>query len=286
MSTSDKNLQKLTLGFSPCPNDTFIFDALIHQKIDTEGLSFEVIMEDVEALNNRAFKVELDISKLSFATYARAIENYVLLDAGAALGNGVGPLLISKKPTSPAHFDAQSLIAIPGIFTTANFLLCMAFPNANNKAEMRFDAIETAVIEGRSDAGLIIHENRFTYQERGLHKILDLGEYWESHTQLPIPLGGIAVRRDLPFELQLKINRLIAKSVAYAFANPESCMSFVKANAQEMHEDVMKKHIALYVNNYSLDLGEKGREAILAFFDKAKALQIIPPSHKNIFIHQ
>jgi 1,4-dihydroxy-6-naphthoate synthase len=282
MRTSDPN--KLTLGFSPCPNDTFIFDALVHHKIDTEGLSFNVVMEDVEALNNRSFEAGLDISKLSFATFARVTENYVLLDAGAALGNGVGPLLISQKHAGSDTINEHTLIAIPGKFTTANFLLCMAFPEAINKKEMLFSDIETAVLKGNSDAGLIIHENRFTYQEKGLHKIIDLGEFWEQQTQLPIPLGGIVVRRGLPVSIQQKINRLIRKSIEYAFANPDSSKTFVKENAKEMQEEVMQKHIDLYVNNYSLNLGETGRKAVQVFFDKALELGIIPPSQKNIFI--
>jgi 1,4-dihydroxy-6-naphthoate synthase len=284
MRTSDPNQQTLSIGFSPCPNDTFIFDALIHNKIDTEGISFNVVMEDVEALNNRAFESELDISKLSFATFARVTENYVLLDAGAALGNGVGPLLISQNKVGPENINEQTLIAIPGRFTTANFLLCMAFPVALNKKEMLFNEIETAVLKGSAEAGLIIHENRFTYQAKGLHKIIDLGEFWEHQTHLPIPLGGIVVRRNLPLTIQKKINRLIRKSVEYAFSNPDSCKTFVKENAQEMEEEVIQKHINLYVNNYALNLGETGRKAVQVFFDKALELGIIPQCQKNIFI--
>jgi 1,4-dihydroxy-6-naphthoate synthase len=286
MTTPEKASTKLTLGFSPCPNDTFIFDALVHGKIDTEGLSFELIMEDVEALNKKAFQGNLDISKLSFATYIRVTEHYVLLDAGAALGNGVGPLLISKKIIGADAINNNTHIAIPGKFTTANFLLTMAFPNAHHKTEIVFNDIESAVLTGMVDAGLIIHENRFTYKEKGLHKIMDLGAFWEKNTGMPIPLGGIAVRRNMPFDLQQKINRLIKKSVEYAFSNPDSCMDFVKKNAQEMNDEVMQQHINLYVNAYSVDLGSKGRQAVETFFARATELGMIPDVKETLFLNE
>ena len=190
---------KLTLGFSPCPNDTFIFDAMVHHKIDTEGLEFEVVMEDVEELNQRAFAHELDITKLSFHAYAYLINRYVLLSAGSALGNNCGPLLIAKKEMSEKEIN-NSKIAIPGKFTTANFLLGLAYPKAQNKIPVLFSEIEEAILSGKVDAGLVIHETRFTYHERGLVKIIDLGEYWEGDTGLPIPLGGIVVKRGLSTE--------------------------------------------------------------------------------------
>jgi len=214
---------KLSLGFSPCPNDTFIFDAMVHNKIDTEGLEFDVILGDVEELN-------------------------------------------TKK------------------YTTANFLLSLAFPNAKNKKETLFSDIENDVIHNRVDLGLIIHENRFTYHERGLKKIIDLGEYWENKTKLPIPLGGIVVQRSLPLEIQQKVNRVMRRSVEYALANPEQTLDYVKPHAQEMETSVMMKHIGLYVNDYTVDLGEKGKAAVKHLFDTGKELEIVPDNDLNLFL--
>lgn len=253
---------KITLGFSPCPNDTFIFDALVNQKIDTGGLSFDVILEDVESLNQRAMEGRLDITKLSFPAFFRSAENYILLDAGSALGKGVGPLLISKKPVELSSVQ-NSLIAIPGKHTTANLLLSYAFPDARHKKNMVFSAIEDAVLREETDLGLIIHENRFTYQQRGLHKVLDLGEYWEEKTGSPIPLGGIAARRSLGTEIISRVNSLIRRSLEYAFEKYPLVSAFTVQHAREMDEQVMRQHISLYVNNYSLSLGEEGRNAIL-----------------------
>lgn len=276
----------LTLGFSPCPNDCFIFDALIHHKIDTEGISFEVVIEDVEALNKKAFKGELAITKLSYHAFAYLTKFYQLLNAGSALGNNCGPLLITKN----ADFIKNSLlidsasIAIPGRYTTANLLLSLAFPKAIYKKEIIFSDIEEAVLNETVDAGLIIHENRFTYEQKGLLKIVDLGEYWETRTGTPIPLGGIVIQRNLPLELKQKVEKLLHKSVAYAFANPQSGLPFIKANAQEMEEEVMYKHIDLYVNNYSLDLGTIGKKAIQLLFDKAQALSLIDKIEDSVFL--
>lgn len=269
----NQSTNKLTLGFSPCPNDCFIFDALIHGKIDTEGLVFDVFMEDVETLNQKAFKGELDITKLSFHAFAYLSKTYRLLDAGSALGNNCGPLLITKN-TSVDSID-NCKIAIPGKYTTANFLLSLAYPNAINKVELVFSEIEDALLNEEVDLGLIIHENRFTYEQKGLKKIIDLGEWWETETQLPIPLGGIVIKKNIPEELFLKVNRILRKSVAYAFENPKSSLPFVKKHAQEMSEEVMYKHINLYVNNYSLDLGEIGKKAIDTMFLKANKLGVI-----------
>jgi 1,4-dihydroxy-6-naphthoate synthase len=277
---------QLTLGFSPCPNDCFIFDALIHQKIDTEGLTFHVIMEDVEALNQKAFNGELDITKLSYHAYAHLTKWYQLLDAGSALGKGCGPLLITKTDELVSdNFKINTAkIAIPGKYTTANFLCSIAFPDAKNKIEMLFSDIEEAVLTGKVDAGLIIHENRFTYEQKGLKKIIDLGEYWESLTKLPIPLGGIVIKRTFSEEFKNKVNRVLRKSVEYAFANPKSSFSFVKNHAQEMNEEVMYKHIDLYVNKYSLDIGAEGKQSIQALFDKAQELGVINKIEENIFL--
>lgn len=279
----NQSTNKLTLGFSPCPNDCFIFDALIHTKIDTEGLQFDVVMEDVEALNQKAFQGELDITKLSYHAYAYLTKLYQLLNAGSALGNNCGPILVSNS-----KFRVESLntakIAIPGKYTTANFLLSLAFPEAKNKIEYLFSDIEEAVELGEVDAGLIIHESRFTYEQKGLKKIIDLGEFWEKLANAPIPLGGIVVKRNLPDDLKQKVNRLIRKSVEYAFANPESSLNFVKENAQEMSEEVMYKHIRLYVNNYSVDLGAEGKRAINLLFDKAQELGVINKIEEELFL--
>ncbi len=281
---------KLTLGFSPCPNDTFIFDALIHHKIDTEGLEFEVFYDDVETLNQKAMRGELDITKLSYHAFAYVADKYVLLDSGSALGFGVGPMLICKDDPEVLLSNLKSSVSnlkigIPGKYTTANFLLGTAFPNATNKVELVFSDIEDAVLEGRVDIGLIIHENRFTYQDKGLKKIIDLGDYWEKHTGCAIPLGGIVANRNLPLDVQLNINRVLRRSVEFAFANPKSGLEFIRSHAQEMSEEVMYKHIELYVNKYSLDLGTEGKKAIKLLFDKALENHVIPQMEENIFLN-
>jgi 1,4-dihydroxy-6-naphthoate synthase len=295
---------KFTLGFSPCPNDTFIFDALIHHKIDTEGLDFEVFYDDVETLNQKAFRGELDITKLSYHAFAYVVDKYVLLDAGSALGFGVGPLVIYRPPLERfvKESDKKILtgelgtgikadiaiedqtIGIPGKYTTANFLLGLAFPGFKNKVEMVFSEIEDALLEDKIDFGLIIHENRFTYQNKGLAKLIDLGDYWEKKTGCAIPLGGIVANRRLPLDVQLKINRILKKSVEFAFANPKSGLEFIRSHAQEMSEEVMYKHIELYVNKYSVDLGEEGRKAINLLFDTALEKGIIPEIKEKIFL--
>ncbi len=275
----------MTLGFSPCPNDTFIFDAMLHGKIDTEGLDFEVFMEDVEALNRRAFATELDVTKLSYHAFAHLTQQYALLDAGSALGNNCGPLLVATRPLNEAEVNAAR-IAIPGKMTTANFLLSMAYPAAQQKFECLFSDIEDAVLDGHADAGLIIHENRFTYQQKGLVKIQDLGEFWEGNTGLPIPLGGIVVRRDMPEATQQKINRVLRRSVEFAFKHPESVMPYVRAHAQAMEDEVMQAHIDLYVTAYSVDLGEKGRRAVREMFRIAVEKGLLAREPDRIFVEQ
>ncbi|TCC86533.1 1,4-dihydroxy-6-naphthoate synthase [Pedobacter hiemivivus] len=278
---------KLSLGFSPCPNDTFIFDALIHHKIDTEGLEFEVFFDDVETLNQKALRGELDITKLSFHAFAYVHEQYALLDAGSALGFGVGPLLICHDENIVAQreqLNPKYKVGIPGKYTTANFLLGIAFPHLTNKQEMVFSDIETSLLEDKIDLGLIIHENRFTYTEKGLHKIVDLGNYWEQLTGCAIPLGGIVINRALDQTTKEKVNRLIKKSVEFAFANPKSGLDFIKQHAQEMSEEVMYKHIELYVNKYSIELGEEGRKAIDVLFKMAQERDLITPIKQNIYL--
>lgn len=281
---------KLSLGFSPCPNDTFIFDALIHQKIDTKGLSFEVFYEDVESLNDKALQQNLDITKLSYYAYAHVAENYALLDAGSALGFGVGPLLIGKKDRLLAIQEglkagqSDFIVGIPGNLTTANFLLSIAYPKLTNKKPMLFSDIEQALIDGDIDLGLIIHENRFTYEAKGLACLMDLGNYWEQSNHAAIPLGGIAIKRSLPVEIQQEVNKLVRASVEYAFAHPNSGINFIKEHAQAMEESVMRKHIDLYVNEYSLSLGVKGKEAIELLYKKAQEQKLIPQLSLPLFV--
>lgn len=274
---------KLSIGFSPCPNDTFIFDALVHHKVDTEGLEFDVVLDDVEALNQKAFKGELDITKLSYHAMAFLLEDYILLNAGSALGRNCGPLLIAKTVLEKTAVN-QASIAIPGKYTTANLLLSLAYPQAQNKQATLFSEIEGAVISEQVDAGLIIHENRFTYQDKGLKKIVDLGEFWESTTGHPIPLGGIAVKRTLATDLQQKIDRVLARSVAYALAQPEQTQDYVACHAQEMDKEVMYAHINLYVNHFTQDLGQEGRAAVAFLFEKAQSLGIVPAYDGAFFV--
>lgn len=252
---------KYSLGFSPCPNDTFIFDALVNKKIDTGEFEFDVVLADVETLNQWALAGKLDITKLSFPAFFRSLDYYVFLDSGSALGKGVGPLLISAD--NDINIDpAKKTIAIPGINTTANLLLQFAFPEAKQKIPMVFSAIEDAVLKGQTDLGVIIHENRFTYQQKGLHKVVDLGEHWEQKMQTPIPLGGIAIKKEIPAFQAQEINLLIRKSLEFAFDNYPAVTDYVRAHSQEMNESVMRQHINLYVNEYSKDLGTDGKKAI------------------------
>jgi len=275
----------LTLGFSPCPNDCFMFDAIVSRRIDLEGLEFSVSLADVEALNQSAFRGEIDVTKLSYHAYAYCAADYVLLDAGSALGRNCGPLLISKRPISQEQVAAGGLrIAIPGKFTTANFLLGLAFPAARNKTPLLFSEIEPAVMNGEFDAGLIIHENRFTYEAKGLKKIVDLGEFWEQETGAPIPLGGIVVKRSLPDDVKRAVNRVMRRSVEYAFAHREASLPYVRAHAQEMSEQVMYQHIDLYVNDYSVDLGVDGRRAVEVLFERARASGVIPEMKEDLFL--
>lgn len=275
---------KLTLGFSSCPNDTFIFDAMIHGRIDTEGLTFDVIMKDVEALNQSAFKKEFDITKLSFFAFAHLVDSYALLESGSALGNGVGPILITKDNEIKNPIN-QLKIAIPGKYTTANFLLSLAYPYATEKKEMVFHEIENAIISGEVDAGVIIHENRFTYQQKGLVKIMDLGEYWEITTGMPIPLGGIVVRRDIPQDIQQILQRVLQRSVRFAIENPLASSDFVAQYAQEMDAYIRQQHIDLYVNKYTETLGEEGRKAVELLFKISIDKKIIPDYTSKIFVN-
>jgi 1,4-dihydroxy-6-naphthoate synthase len=277
------NKSEFSIGFSPCPNDTFIFDAMVHEKIDTEGLVFDYTMTDVEELNRRAFWDILDITKLSYFAYAFVSDQYQVLNAGSAVGYKCGPLLVSKKNIDIAKIN-RLRIAVPGEYTTANFLFSLAFPKAKKKKMMVFSDIEDAILRKEVDAGVIIHENRFTYEQKGLQKVMDLGEYWEEQTRMPIPLGAIAVKRSVDFDTRQKIDRIIKRSIEFAYANPASGYNFIKDNAQEMDEAVRNKHIQLYVNNFTLDLGLEGINAVKLMYEKAAEKKIISAVPGNIFV--
>ncbi|MBZ4188397.1 1,4-dihydroxy-6-naphthoate synthase [Niabella beijingensis] len=254
---------KLKLGFSPCPNDTFIFDALVNKKIDTGDLEFEAVLEDVETLNRWALEGRLDVTKLSFPAYFKTADRYALLDSGSALGKGVGPLLISKGKQTFSETEVNAAkVLLPGVNTTAHLLFSFAFPDAHNKVFGVFHGIEEAVVEEDAALGVIIHENRFTYQDKGLIKVKDLGEYWEEKMNVPIPLGGIVIRKSLGTDRFNQVNDLIRASLQYSFDRYPEVSAYVKEHAQAMQEEVMRKHIDLYVNNYSLDLGTEGKKAV------------------------
>jgi len=274
---------KLTLGFSPCPNDTFIFDAMVHGRIDTEGLEFDFFLADVEELNRKALDSKVDITKISYHAYTHVAENYLILDSGSALGHRNGPLLISKRTIAPEELGGIK-IAIPGKLTTANLLFSIAWPEAVNKKEYLFSDIEKALLNDEVDAGLIIHETRFTYYKRGLKKIADMGEYWESLTGLPIPLGAIVINRQIPEDIALKVNRVLRRSLEYAYKDSFASYDFVSGNAKEMDSTVMNNHIKLFVNEFTMNLGTKGREAINRLFSVASEKGVIPRLPDRIFL--
>ncbi|MFZ4401193.1 MAG: 1,4-dihydroxy-6-naphthoate synthase [Bacteroidales bacterium] len=273
-------INKLKLAFSPCPNDTFIFDAMVHHKIDTEDFDFEYSMADVEELNHAAFNFQPDICKVSYHAYLHLVDKYVLLDSGSALGNEVGPLFISKNIINKEDIKFLK-VAIPGKYTTAHLLLSMIYPEIKNKKELIFSKIENAILNDEFDAGVIIHENRFTYQQRGLKLIADLGKSWFQLSNQPIPLGGIIIKRNLPETVKKSINRILKRSVEFAFENPDSAKNFISCNAQEMSEEIMYRHIQLYVNEFSIDLGEKGKKAITSLFEMAVEKKLINEFPQN-----
>lgn len=274
---------RLSLGFSTCPNDTFMFEALVHHKIDTEGLEFDVFLADVEQLNRKAFAAAIDVTKLSYHAFAFVAENYQLLDSGSALGYKNGPLVISKNKYTPGEVSGLK-VAIPGKFTTANLLFQIEFPQAREIKEYIFSEIEDAVLRGEVDAGVIIHENRFTYEKKGLSKIIDLGEMWEQKTGFAIPLGGIAASRNLDFQAREKVGRVLKRSIEFAFKNPDESYPFVKKYAQEIDDGVIKKHIELYVNNFSVSLGNEGKAAVKNLFGLAFQKGIITKLPADIFV--
>jgi 1,4-dihydroxy-6-naphthoate synthase len=274
---------RLTLGFSPCPNDTFIFDALVNGRIDTEGLEFDYFLADVEELNRKAFDSEVDITKISCHAYAYVAGDYLILDSGSAIGYGNGPLLISKHIIEPEKLN-KARIAIPGKYTTANLLFSISWPEAINKTEYLFSDIEDVLLRDEADAGLLIHETRFTFQKKGLHKIADLGEFWETLTGLPIPLGSIVIHKRIPQDIALKFNRILRRSIEFAGENSLASYDFVALNAREMDSAVMNSHIRLFVNDFSLQLGSEGRKALTELFKIAHEKGITPEVPDNIFL--
>ncbi len=266
----------LSIGFSPCPNDTYIFYALVHGAIDTGGLDFHPLLADVQELNEMALHGQLDITKISFHAFRQLTDQYVLLDSGSALGNDCGPILIAAEALRPEDLDGKR-VAIPGEHTTAHFLLDYFLPVSVEKHFMLFSEIEPAVAAGEVDAGVIIHENRFTFRDRGLVEVQDLGAYWEQKSGHPIPLGGILGHRRLPHDVLTKVEKLIRQSIEYAHQHPEEVIPYVRQYAQEMTEPVMWQHIRLYVNPYSLSLGDKGRRAIQYFLRHGNAVSAGKP---------
>jgi 1,4-dihydroxy-6-naphthoate synthase len=274
---------RLTLGFSPCPNDTFIFEALVHHRVDTEGIDYDWFLADVEELNRRALDGSVDITKMSFHAYAWAASNYLLLDSGSALGRNNGPLVVSRRKIYPDELS-DAMIAIPGRYTTANLLFSIFWPGAQRKREYLFSDIPEALLSGEADAGLIIHETRFTYRALGLQKVADTGEEWDKLTGLPIPLGGIVVHRSISDDTAARVNRAIRRSLEYARANPTASLDFIRKNAREMEAEVTREHINLYVNDFSLSLGKEGREAVERLFAVAYERKVTGALPERIFL--
>ncbi len=283
--TNPAAARPLTIGFSPCPNDTFIFYALLHGKIDLPGIELAApMLADVETLNCWGLEHRLDVSKLSFHALGHVLDEYCVLSAGSALGRGCGPLLVARRfldLTTPERYR----VAIPGRLTTAAFLLRLFLPECVDLVEMRFDTIMAAVQQGHVDAGVIIHESRFTYQQMALVCLQDLGQWWEQRTGHPIPLGCIAARRSLGPERIAVIDQAIRDSITWAFAHPDGCLSYIRAHAQELEDRVVQEHIGLYVNDFSKDLGVEGLAAIDAFLDHGRAAGILPQSCDKVKSH-
>ena len=267
--------KKLTLAYSTCPNDTFMFYALAHGRIDNAGLEYAITLKDVERLNRDAQNDVFDVSKLSFAAIGHLCGRYRLLKTGAALGNGCGPLVVSR-PGSDLSQLSSSAIAVPGLHTTAYLLLGLYLPETPRVVPMTFDEIMPAVSDGRFDFGVIIHEGRFTFQNYGLVELLDLGAWWEQTTHCPIPLGGIAVRSDMPEQTARQVETAIGQSIAYAYAHPLEADAYIRMHAKELSGDVIQRHIDLYVNSYSLGLGDIGINAVETLFEMARKKHLIP----------
>ncbi len=274
---------KISLGFSTCPNDTFIFDALVNGKIDTEGLDFEPYLTDVEELNLLAFKGELDVTKISYHAWLHVWRTYRILDAGSAMGKGHGPVLVARNEClDPRYLSLR--VAIPGEYTTANLLLRMAYPNITEKKTFVFSDIEEAVLTDKVDAGVLIHENRFTYQIKGLVLLRDLGEFWNEVALAPIPLGGIMANRRLPQDVTVKIERLVRKSLEHAFLDPAGTVPYMRKYAQSMDEDVLAAHLETFVNEYSLELGDEGRKAIRILIEKTLSSGLINEEPADYYV--
>jgi 1,4-dihydroxy-6-naphthoate synthase len=277
---------QISLAYSPCPNDTYIFEAIANHKV-AQDIQYSISLADVQELNMSALDNKFDVSKISFATYPLIAADYQILDAGSALGFNCGPMLIAKENYTPDDQQINRLnIGIPGKLTTANLLLSIAYPHAIQKKEMLFSDIEDAILNNKIDAGLIIHENRFTYESKGLKKIIDLGEYWQENFHFPIPLGCIVVKRSLPEIVKKNINEQIKQSILYAKTDIQSAMPYIRENAQEMNEDVMMQHIKLYVNDFSLSLGEVGKSAINFLFQKGYEVGLLPEMKVSAFIER
>jgi 1,4-dihydroxy-6-naphthoate synthase len=276
--------QMLSLAFSPCPNDTYIFYALTHQKIVTGDLDFTIALHDVEYLNQAAKNNMFDVTKLSFGAIGHLIDRYVLLNSGAALGRGCGPLIVARKGVDLSHLIKKK-IAVPGLWTTAYLLMSLCMKSPPEVVPMPFDQIMPAIQKGEYDGGVIIHEGRFTYGDYGLTCLMDLGEWWEAETSLPIPLGGIAIRRDIPRQIAVQVEGAIRASIQYAQQNPHAADDYIQAHAQEISEEVIDRHIGLYVNEFSLDLGIQGRAAIEKLFSRATIKGIMTPCDSDLFLH-
>ncbi|HSB94148.1 MAG TPA: 1,4-dihydroxy-6-naphthoate synthase [Flavitalea sp.] len=282
---------KLSLGFSPCPNDTFIFDALVNKKINTADVEFELLLEDVQTLNEQAIDQKLDIVKISYATLPLVLDHYVALRSGGALGKGVGPLLISKVAI-PDPAVRQCIVAVPGQHTTANVLFSLAYPEANHKVFLRYDKIEEFVLSTEEDSGdpskyklgVIIHENRFTYEQKGLTKLADLGDIWEKQTGFPIPLGCIVIRRNIDDHTKNRIQELIKESIQYAWKEYPRLGDFITSNAREMEEKVMRQHIDLYVNAFTDEVGEEGQAAVEKFIQVHSSINKLDVNLSDIFL--
>jgi 1,4-dihydroxy-6-naphthoate synthase len=269
-------MNPLSLGYSPCPNDTFIFYALVHGRCDTAGLRFSPpVLEDVETLNAWALERRLDVTKLSFHALGHVLDEYCLLMAGSALGRGCGPLVVAKPGNTPKNL-AGARIAIPGRYTTAALLFRMFSPASTDFVEMKFDEIMEAIDKERVDAGVIIHEGRFTYSRMGLVCLQDLGQWWEELSGQPIPLGCIAARRSLGTERIHRIEGAIRKSLEFSWTHPDQCLSYIRSYAQEIEDEVVKSHIGLYVNNFSKDLGVNGLAAVEEFLARGRAAGALP----------
>jgi len=273
---------KIQLAFSTCPNDTFMFGTLLRGEAGFNPSTLDLVMCDIEELNSNAGKHLPDISKISFASFPFIADQYEMLNSGSAVGYKNGPLLVSRHKIYPDEVKDLH-IAIPGKLTTANLLLEILFPGVKQKTSFLFSDIEDVVMDKACDAGLIIHENRFTYQKKGLLKIADLGEMWEKEYDLPVPLGGIVVKRDLPNEQKKSFEISLANSIRMAFADPKPIWTFIKSNAKEMDDDVIQAHIDLYVNDFSIDLGDKGKQAIRILFQKAAERGLLPAIPEDIF---